>query len=202
MASPIPSTARSSSTLVKPPLDVRQSMMARAVTGPTPGSSSSCSWVAVLMLTRRRGRSHDRCRRGGHPGRRRHPHHDLLAVDEQPGLVEGAEVDTPLRPARRLDRVDHARPGREPTIPGSRTAPTTSTTTVVAGAPMAASPGWRRLVCPRRGGRRSLEAGHRRAARGRGRDRLRRSNRSGWSTRPPARGPRQPPTPRSSAGLG
>ena len=35
------------------------------------------------------------------------------------GLVEGAEVDTPLRPARRLDRVDHARTGREHHNPGS-----------------------------------------------------------------------------------
>ena len=51
VASPIPDTSSSSSTAVKAPFSERKARIDWAVTGPTPGSSSSSAWVALLRLT-------------------------------------------------------------------------------------------------------------------------------------------------------
>src|SRR5699024_1746901 len=50
---PMPLTSNRSSTLVKPPLSVRKSMIAWAVAGPTPGRVCSSSELAVFTLTLR-----------------------------------------------------------------------------------------------------------------------------------------------------
>ena len=50
-AGPMPSTSPSWSTLANRPLASRHAMIAEAVTGPTPGSVSSSSGVAVLRST-------------------------------------------------------------------------------------------------------------------------------------------------------
>jgi hypothetical protein len=48
----MPSTSASWSTLVNAPLDSRHAMIAAAVTGPTPGKSSSCASVALFKSTK------------------------------------------------------------------------------------------------------------------------------------------------------
>src|SRR6266540_190367 len=130
--SPIPSTSRSSSTLVNAPFSVRQSMIDCAVTGPTPGRVSSWASSAVLMLTSVVG--------------------PPVADDE--GAAEAATPGTagpptticsPSTSTRAWLRVLRSTPRRTPpaasiasttrepalstTIPGWRTAPATSTTT-------------------------------------------------------------------------
>ncbi len=63
-AGPMPRTSSSSSTERNGPFFVRWSMIAFAVAGPTPGSESSCSAVAVLRsIGAARGRADRRRRR-------------------------------------------------------------------------------------------------------------------------------------------
>src|SRR4051794_7413624 len=51
VASPMPDTSSNCSTDVNAPFSVRYSTIACAVTGPTPGSSSSSVWEPLLMFT-------------------------------------------------------------------------------------------------------------------------------------------------------
>ena len=72
-----------------------------------PGRLSSSAWVAVLRLTSgaARGRG-GRCRRRDSRDRSA-ADHDLLPVDQQPGLVERAQVGAAERPAGGTQRVNH-----------------------------------------------------------------------------------------------
>ena len=107
-AGPMPGTSSRSSTDRNGPCAVRQSTIFWAVTGPIPGSSSSCSTVAVARLTLAPG---DRgARESGRDASRAAARHDhLLTVDERCGEVHGREVGAPRRPARARDRVRDAR---------------------------------------------------------------------------------------------
>ena len=126
LRSPIPSTSRSCSTRVNRPCWARQSRMRCAVTGPMPGSASSCCRVARFRSTRPapadaggrpRGRDPgpagpDRSAPRGRLRRLRHPYRELLAVGHLAGQVEPEQVGTRKRTAG--DRRARPRPGRRP----------------------------------------------------------------------------------------
>ena len=121
VASPIPDTSPSSSTELNRPCAVRQSRMRWASTGPIPGSASRASSVAEFRSTgadggRRRARAAHRSSRAGRRDQRRAPpplHHELLAVDEQPGQVHARGSRRRSGATRGPHRVDHPRAGRE-----------------------------------------------------------------------------------------
>ena len=136
-----PSISRSCSTRAKRPLRLRHSTMCWAVTGPTPGSVSSCATLAVLRSifaagpARLRPRSRAdpapparrRAARGrltGRVGRGRNADRDLLAVDDPAREVEPGQIDA--RPRATGGRRAHRPPAPRPaprTTPGPRDPP-------------------------------------------------------------------------------
>ena len=132
-AGPMPSTSPSWSTLVNLPLAARHATMAAAVTGPTPGSASSCSTVAALRSTgptgfrrgcraapaRRRGPPPTELPRAARlPRRCRDTDDDLLTVGEVAGKVEPEGVGTGERAAGSRDRIGDPGVGRQGDQPG------------------------------------------------------------------------------------
>ena len=121
MASPIPDTSPSSSTELNRPCAVRQSRMRWASTGPIPGSASRASSVAEFRSTGADGAGVAPAlptapAMAGRRGQRRAPpslHHELLAVDEQPGQVHAGGSRRRCGATCGPDRVDHPRAGRE-----------------------------------------------------------------------------------------
>ena len=124
--SPMPSTSSSSSTEENAPWAVRQSRIFWAVTGPTPGSVSSWSRVAVFRLTRApvasgaavlapaaRNPAPPRPGSAGGTGGRRPTHQDLLAVDQHAGQVERGQVDPAAGSPGAAQGVDDPGPGRQ-----------------------------------------------------------------------------------------
>ncbi len=108
----------------------RQATIASAVTGPTPGSASRSSTVAVLRSTRtRRGAGGRRRRRAAFRsgrnlagdrtahgrrlarGRRLDTDHDLLTVTDPAGHVQPDQIGTVQRPAGGFQRIGDSRPG-------------------------------------------------------------------------------------------
>ena len=125
----MPSTSPSWSTLLKLPLASRHATIAAAVTGPMPGSASSCSAVALLRSTKPSGAElfpavggaavvvetapvtwADRAAHGGWlAGRRRDADDDLFTVGDASGHVQSEQVCTVERPARTGERVGDPR---------------------------------------------------------------------------------------------
>ena len=111
-AGPIPGTSSRSSTDRKGPFDARQSTIFCAVTGPIPGSSSSCSMVAIPRLTFEPA--------AGAPGstaraRRCATRHDhLLPVGERRREIDRREVCSVRRAACAYERVGDPRAVRDP----------------------------------------------------------------------------------------
>ena len=127
-AGPIPSTSPSWSTLVNAPFSARHATIAAAVTGPTPGSASSCSAVAVLRSSGAPddcvdppagavavspvgddGAADRTAQCGGLPGCRCEADDDLLAVGQPARQVETDSVGAVKRAAGRRHRVVHPR---------------------------------------------------------------------------------------------
>ncbi len=103
-AGPMPGTSSRSSTEPNGPCAVRQSTIFCAVTGPIPGSSSSCSRVAIARLTFTAPAGEPRRRRARRPPLR---DEHLLPVGERRGEVHHGQVSPARRTTRPAERVGY-----------------------------------------------------------------------------------------------
>ena len=116
----MPGIASRSSTARNGPCAWRQSRIFCAVTGPIPGSASSCSSVALARLTFAPAAAAPPAPPAAAPaGRSASRHDDLLAVGDGGRQVDEREVGVSVRPSGTLEGVGDPSSLRQPDEPGA-----------------------------------------------------------------------------------